>query len=376
MGKIGNQQMLRDINKSLLLHLVYHHGPISRVDLARRTKLSPTTVSVLMEDAIREGMIHETGTSGSGVGRRMTLLDIREDNGFVLGFDLSNAPARCVLLNLRGKVMAMKPLRKLIGEQEIRSGLAAMIDGFVAEERVPRELIRWVGLSLPGWLDEERDRLIYSDYLQVRDMPLRRMLHEALGLPVGLVNDLDAAGFAERFSGSAKGLHTIVYILIGYGVGAGLVLRDQIYRGVAGKAGMIGDFYPYGTEILAARLAAQYPEAFGEGEPDEKIARFVRLGLQGEAPYAAELGEITERIASYCGNMVQLLDPEQLILSGWISEHEAYLAELTARIRHYEGWNRREAPVPVQAPYWKEYGAAIGAATLGLHQLFKMKTVD
>ncbi|WP_274652716.1 ROK family transcriptional regulator [Paenibacillus humicola] len=372
MKKIGNQQTMREINKSMLLHLVYHDGPISRVDLARRTKLSPTTVSVLIEDAIKDGIVYESGTSGTGVGRRMTMLSIREDNGYVLGIDLSNAPSHFVLLNMRGSVIAKEPLKRLSGEETIRSELADMIRSFVNKQKVEWSAVKWMGVSVPGRIAADQNT-VSSAYLQIERMPLRDMLYDSFRIPVHLVNDLDAAGFAERFSGAAIGHQTLVYILIDYGTGAGLVLNNQIYRGSEGRAGKIREFADCSTSSLANRLTAQYTDSFPFAEPEETIRRFIELGFRGVEPFAQEMGSILDRVGKYCADMLMLLNPEQLILNGWVAADERFFRELVDRIHVYEDdWTN----TPVTVPYWKEIGAAVGAATLGLHQMFKIKTVQ
>jgi N-acetylglucosamine repressor len=372
MKKIGNQQTMREINQSLLLNLLYQYGPLSRVDLARRTKLSPTTVSVLMDEAIKRGVIYESGISGTGVGRKSTLLSIREDNGYVLGVDISNSPSRCVLLNMRGKVMATKPLKRLIGEEIIRDELVALIRQFVDDQQIGFHEVSWMGVSVPGRITTDQE-WISSTYLEVENMPLKKMIEDAFGIPVHLVNDLDAAGFAERFSGAAQGMETIVYILIDYGIGAGLVLNNQIFRGSTGRAGATQDLYELGTDVLDRRLKEQFQGQFPDMSPEETIRKFIKLGLNEEDPYSAELDSIMHIIGKYCGTVLLLLNPEQLILSGWITENDRFFQKLIGMIHEYE---QRPTPTPVYASQWKQYGAAVGAATLGIHQIFKMKTVE
>ncbi|MBW8348543.1 ROK family transcriptional regulator [Bacillus sp. IITD106] len=369
----GNQQMLREINKSLLLNLIYLHGPISRVELARLTKLSPTTVSVLVEEIMNEGIIHETGTSGSGVGRKMTMLEINANNGYVVGVDLSKASSRFVLLNLRGEVISMDKLDSFIGEKSLREKLPKTIESFIKKQGVDRSLIKWTGISVPGILDEKEETVLGSKYLQIRDFPLKPLLTEKFDIPIHLVNDIEAASFAERFSGAAKGKETIVYILVDYGIGAGFVINNQIYRGATNQAGKIGDFYEYGIDKLAQRLKTQYPKDLKSDEPEAAIDKYVQLALEGKEPFKDDLDKVIQNIAKYCGNVLQLMNPEQLIISGWVASNEELSNLLITRIHQYEV---AKEPTTVKVSFWKDYGPAIGAATLGLHQMFRTKTIQ
>ncbi|MCR2821235.1 ROK family transcriptional regulator [Lederbergia panacisoli] len=369
----GNQQMLREINKSLLLNLIYLHGPISRVELARLTKLSPTTVSVLVEETIKEGIIHETGTTGSGVGRKMTMLNINAENGYVIGIDLSRESSRFMMLNLRGDIVRTETMDCFIGEDALREKLPLAIDHFLNQQNINHDFIKWMGLAVPGIIDEEQKTIIGSKYLKVRNFPIKTNLSERFNIPIHIVNDIEAAGFAERFSGAAKGKSTIVYILIDYGTGAGFVMNNQIYRGATSQAGRIGDFHPYGIDALYQRLIVDYQDKLIEGDKEATIEKFTQLALDGIEPYTEDMNSIIHKVAKYCGNVIQLLNPEQLILSGWIAANEMLAKRLTELIHEYEDGS--ENPTPVNTSHWKDEGPAIGAATLGLYEMFKTKTV-
>lgn len=374
MIKIGNQQMLRDINKSTLLHTIFHHGPISRIDLSRKTKLSPTTVSILMEEIIREGIVREIGTTGSGVGRKMTLLNIDSQGGYIVGVDLASSPAHCVLLNLNGELVATQGLKPIIGEEQLRSGLPESITAFIDKQNIPLDLIKRIGISIPGRLDDIQSTILASTYLKVRNFPLQSCLEDALSIPVLLINDLDAAGFAERFSGAAKGDHTTIFIMIDYGTGAGLVLNDQIYHGSRGTAGRIQAFDPFCTPTLSTKLKAEYPEAFDGMTAEETIRSFIDLALMGTEPFREQADRIITDMADYCGKALQLLNPQKMILGGWITDNGLFFDKLVTAIQKRE--NSLVATTPVVASHWKKYGAAMGAATFGLHEIFKRKTVQ
>ncbi|MBP1995360.1 ROK family transcriptional regulator [Paenibacillus eucommiae] len=374
MIKIGNQQMLREINKSTLLHTIFDNGPISRVDLSRKTKLSPTTVSILIDDMIRQELVHEIGTTGSGVGRKMTLLNIKADGGYVLGIDLASSPAHCVLLNLHGELIANQGLKSLVGEEQLRSDLVSLTHSFIEKQNIPQSLIRRVGISVPGRLDDKQSVVITSHYLKLHNFPLLSVMEEALSIPVLVTNDLDAAGFAERFSGAAKGDHTTVFIMIDYGTGAGIVLNGQVYHGARGTAGKTEYFEPYCTQVLAGKLKEDFPGQFEALSADETIRTFIELGLSGIEPYRERAEYMIADIANYCARTLQMLNPQKMILGGWITENGLFFDKLVTAINKKE--NSPYGATPVVSSHWKKYGAAMGAATLGLYEIFKQKVVQ
>ncbi|GAB6929037.1 DNA-binding transcriptional regulator NagC [Paenibacillus sp. JCM 10914] len=373
MNKIGNQQMLRELNKSTLLNSLFFNGPISRVDLSRQTKLSPTTVSVLIEELIQEGIVHEIGTTGTGVGRKMMMLAINAQGGYVIGLDLSTSPARCVLLNLNGEFITSQGLKPLTGEQQLRYELPEHISDFMEKQEIPRHLVKRIGISIPGRLDDVQRVILASSYLKVREFPLLSYLEEAMSIPVLLTNDLDAAGFAERFSGSAKGDHTTIFIVIERGTGAGLVLNNQIYHGSRGTAGRIQSFDSLCIHPFSDQLKKDFPDIFSELSPEETISNFVELALERTAPFDHMAERIIGIIADYCGKMLQMLNPQKLILGGWITNNGLFFEKLVQAIHRSE--NSPHGPTPVVASHWKKYGSAMGAATLGLHEIFKKISV-
>lgn len=368
MRKNATQQAMKERNKSLLLHLMYDEGPISRVELARKTELSPSTVSMLIDQLIREGFVHETGTAGTGVGRKMKMLEIARDCGYSIGIDLSNMATRCVMLDVRGEIVASEKLPKLAGEAELFEVLPQFIEGFVSRQEVDRSRIRWMGISLPGIVDEERGMVRQSHYLGLNQFPLAEIVSRETGIPVRLINDLDAQGYAERFSGAAQGKRTIVYLLFDFGVGAGLLIQNQIYRGATGFAGNMASYAAYSTGKLASKLKARHPELFGERTDEEAVGTFLELGVSGKTPFAGMLDDIADEIAKYCASALQLINPEQLILNGWPTRNVPFLERLIERIHHFE--ESPGLPTMVKAAYWKEYGGAVGAASVELDHFF------
>jgi len=373
MIKVGNQQMLKEINISTLLHTIFEHGAISRVELARKTKLSPTTVSILIEEMIQDKLVHEIGTTGKGVGRKKTLLNIRADGGYVIGIDLSNSPANCVLLNLSGEVIVNRSLKPLIGEQQLSEELPAFIQHFINEQQLPIDAIKRIGVSVPGKLDETQSEIILSRYLKVQHFPFKSILEEKLSIPVLISNDLHAAGFAEHFSGAARGDENTLFLRIDSGTGAGLFLNGRVYRGFNGTAGRTECFVPYCIAELASTLHKQYPDTFAALAPEDTIRTFVELALSGQQPYQGTMEQMINQIAGYCCILLQLINPQKMVLGGWITDHELLFKQLVTAIHKIE--NPSSSPTPILVFHWKKYGAAMGAATLGLYEIFKQITV-
>ncbi|MEK0314487.1 ROK family protein [Cohnella sp. 56] len=369
MASTGNQQTIKKVNKSLLLSLIASRGPLSRVELSRLTRLSPSTVSILVDELRAERFVYETGTvSGSGAGRRMTMLNVKPDGGYVLGLDLAKSYA--VLLDQSGETAHARDIPPLLGKQAIADRLPPIINSILSDTAITADRVRRIGISVPGRIDENGTHIVSAMPLQIDNWALAEWLEPMVGAPVRLINDLDAAGFAERSSGAAQGCRTIVYLLIGSTVGAGLVIDGRIYRGSTGRAGRVGDFARFSTLQLSARLQREYPHYFpGNLTPRDTLRRFAAIAPDADVRLRDEMEDIIGSISAYCGSLLQLLDPERLIIGGWLTEDKALFDRLIARIGQAE--KALAKPCPVSAASWGDRGSAFGAATMGLHDVFK-----
>ncbi|MBP2001964.1 putative NBD/HSP70 family sugar kinase [Paenibacillus shirakamiensis] len=369
----GNQQVSKKINKAQVLHLVHKQGPISRVELSRLSRLSPSTVSILIEELIDDELIHEMGTVSSGAGRRMTMLKVRPDGGYVLGVDLTHF--RCALLDLSGAIIQEEAITRLSGEKDLTDQLPREMESFVQRCGLSWSKIRRIGISIPGLVDESKHKIISASPLLVEQLPLGKRYEEDYGIPVKLMNDLDAAGFAERNNGAAQGIHSLIYLLVDRNVGGGLVIGNQVYRGSRGRAGKVDAFRPFAMEPLAKRLQTSYPDMFESSlSPEDTLSRLGELWEQKLSIAYEEMEGILEGIATYCGGILQLLNPQQLIFDGWIIRNSLVFDRLKEKIAHCE--DSHVEPTPVKIAHWGKKGPAIGAATLGLHETFKAVTID
>ncbi|UTR08144.1 ROK family protein [Alkalihalobacillus sp. LMS6] len=375
----GNQKLLKQFNKSKLLNLINHYAPISRTDLVQKTGLSPTTVSSLVEESLHDGVVIETGSIGEGVGRKATLLEINARGGFVIGVDLSFA-TELTLLNLRGELLVTEKMDELTDVN--LSELPNLLKTFLTKQNIHQEEVKGIGISLPGILDEDRKKIVFSYNLNVRNYPLHAVVEEAFQVPIHLVNDVNAAAFAEQCSGNAIGSHSLVYTLLSRGVGTGVILRNEIYdTGHTGNSITARTFdqeqtvfHPlnvYSIYNLAKGIKDRHPETFHEVSDHYAIIdRFFLLAFQQKKePFFTEAKRMAEDIVILLSNYALLLKPEKVLVNGWVAEQQSFFAYMLHVLDELE--KTTTISICLEKSYWKEKGPSLGAARLALHHIFK-----
>lgn len=241
-------------NRRVVIDAIRVNGPLSRAALARATKLAKQTLSNIIEDLEKEGIVVPCETVRGGRGKPATPYALAPHGAFAVGLQIDRHIARCIAVNLVGDILVRRETKLCAKDPD--SGLETLAE-LVARtradltQRIPCSQDRVVGLgvAMPGPFG--RNCVLEDDeYTMARwqDFPLTERLEAATGLSVSLQNDAAAATTAEKLIGHAHGLRNSVCIYLGYGLGAGLILNGELFVGEGGNAGEIGLIAsPHGT---------------------------------------------------------------------------------------------------------------------------------
>ena len=340
-----NGAMMRRHNGVRILEAVRRHGPISRAALARRSRLSPPTVSALVNDLLnRKGLLRLAGIGASSGGRRPVMVEFNAEFGYVAAVDLGSTTIRFALADLQGRVVHRRQERTPGSSRDaviarITSGISALF----TESGLDARKLFAIGIGAPGMTDVARGTVIRAVNLRGWvDVPLRDLLESAFGVPTVVDNDVNMAALGEFWAGCARGEGNFVFVALGAGVGAGIVVDGHLHRGSRWYAGEIShmnldyrrwheDFGEQG--YLESRAGAAAIARLGEGvvaSPPLTIASPRRRTevLPASLFEAARDGHraaqrVVERIAVYLGtavaNIVTVLDPTMVVFGGGIS---------------------------------------------------------
>lgn len=234
----ATRQDTRAHNAQLIFRAIYGQDEISRADLARVTGLTRTTVSDVVSELLRDGLVAEVGLGKSVGGKPPILLSVVEDSRVLLGVDLANSEFRGALINLRGQIChrASLPVRDRDGDAALNLVLE-LIQSLLSAATRP---IAGIGIGTPGLMDPHKRIVRHAVNLDWRDLPLGDVLEQRFGLPVYIANDSQVAALGEQVFGEGRGAANLIVIKAGRGIGAGIILGGQLYYGDGFGAGEIG----------------------------------------------------------------------------------------------------------------------------------------
>jgi len=245
----GNRDLIKEINRSLVLNLIKSQGPISRKDLASLSNLSPATVSGITADFIASDLVHEMGEGESTGGRRPILLRLNHQAGFVVGVKLMERTIISALTDLDAQVLYHRvtelPVAQLLPDgpvdpEVVLPVLIQAIEHTIVESAVVRNRVLGIGIGLAGLIDNQRKTCLYSPFFGWRNVEVAEPLITHFNLPVYLENDVNTLTIAEKWFGYGHDIDHFLVITVGRGIGVGIVVNGQFYRGAIVGAGEFG----------------------------------------------------------------------------------------------------------------------------------------
>lgn len=330
--QIARHNTIRDINKQIVLNYVRARSPISRADIARETSLQRSTVSAIVDNLAIEGLIEEIGTGDSTGGRKPTLLRLRTGTPAVIGVDVTPRETTVVLADLAGNIMhkEMFPTSPDIGY--MNDQILSKVIRF-AEDNAGIGLE--VGISIPGIADQLSGRMVYIPYFQWSDWNIGQKISVATGLPVIIDNDANAVALAELWFGSddIKKTRNFIMLLVAEGIGTGIIVDGQVYRGESGAAGEFGHMFVgenapvpcscgrrdcWEAHASEKAIIQRYGSINGHSVAPIDIDRFISLAMNGERQATKVLNETARYLGIGISNLIIGFSPETIVVSGSI----------------------------------------------------------
>ena len=366
------------------------NGQMPRMDVARKLNISPGSVTTITSDLIARGLLQEVEDSqrGPSRGRPPIALRVAPQSRFVVGMKLSDERHTAVLLDLAGTIIAEAHVASASLRQsteDMLTEVSSLMDRLLQKSGRVMSDISAVGIGLPGLVDASLGIVKWSPVMLDTDMPLRDLLSETLGLPVSLDNDTNLLTLAELWFGAGRGISNFAVVTIERGVGMGLVLNNRLFRGALGpgmelghtkvqldgalcRCGQRGCLEAYVADYAIIREAGT---AFERDPRAESSAVSMIETLYDEANAGNEAAlAIFNRAGRFLSvglaNIVQLFDPERIILSGERMRYDYLnvddvLSEMNSMILP-----AGRAPTPVDIHAWGGSVWAKGAAALAL----------
>jgi len=311
--------LLKRINEREVLETIRAGAPISRAEISRRAGISKPTVSVALQALVDAGLVREAERPPAGPGYGAVYFEPVAEAAVVLGLDLGARFVRGAICDLAGLIRARQDVELAVadaaGAIDTSSRLQASL---LAAAAVDAALVERIVVGVPGVVAADGTLRLAENVAGLEGRPFARELEDALGLPVTLENDINLAALGEQWQGVARGVDDFVFLSVGTGMGAGLVLGGELHRGRNGAAGEI-DFALAGfAETLdpsAPRVAELARELAGQNADARAVFGAARNGDSGATAVVAEIGR---RIALHVAAIAAVADVELVVLGGGI----------------------------------------------------------
>ena len=374
-------EQARPHNRRVVLEAIRLNEPISRAEIARHTGLAAQTVSYIVSNLITEGLTVSRGRRRGGMGQPALELELDASGAFAIGLHLDQDHIGTVLVDLKGNPLRIVNHREsFVTPEQAVDFLTQVVNDLIVENNVPRERLWGVGLALPGPIYEtvgEGGRPSTQD-LWIR-APVRDLLAQALNLPVFVENDGTAAAIGEYWYASSRATQNFLYVFFGLGLGGGLIVDGQPFRGFLGNAFEFGHMHvqPNGAacrcggrgclEMYASPLSLQQSMIAAGLERVHPEEMSVALETQTEW-FEHWLSEAADHLASAVVSCENLFDPEAIVFGGRLPRTllERIVTTLEPIVSQRRMRNRDYQPRLLCAEVG-EHAAALGAATLPIH---------
>lgn len=312
---------------------------LSRSELRRALGGSPSAITAAVQELRTRNLVVEVGVGTSTGGRRPKILDLAPDLGGVLGIDIGGINMRVAAADLRGHTLARwtVPTPRSPEQATLRGHILSALGDAAARLSGP---VHAIAAAVAGAVDPETGKVSLAPNIPAwDDIDLAAWL-APFEARVLVENEANLAAIGEFRGGGARDARDVLFVAIGAGIGAGLILDGRLYRGHTGAAGEIGYMRSSIAEPLelerkaaAGALVERYRRHAGEASVRSPEAVFDRLAAEDPAAVAA-VSEVIDDLALALANAIALLDPQKVVLGGGMAvAGEALLAPLRERIR-------------------------------------------
>ncbi|MCC6264411.1 MAG: ROK family transcriptional regulator [Bryobacterales bacterium] len=367
--KAGKEE-LRRRNTLLLLALVQSDGPSSQADLARRSGLSPATVSGILQPLIESRILIEEGKSTSGLGRRASILAFNSRANLTAGISIDLEEVEVALVDLSGRVLDQTATRypRYTEPNEVVTLAAEGLALLEKRNSLDRSSIAGAGVAIPGLINSATGVVQVASNLGWMNVQLRDLFEQRLGVSARVEHLGRAKARAEAIWGKGKNHRNFVCLEIGSGIGAGVVVHGRILRGAGGIGGEVGHMPidPAGPtcacgfkgcwEVFCSGPAIRRNLARRLEGADDSRGALSPIATLGDLEAAYQQGnaiavEVVEEAADYLVRglvgVIWSFDPEFVLLTGPVVNQCPSLVEAAKRRMGAMQGNARSFDVPL-----------------------------
>ena len=339
----GDPGSARLINRALVLRKLKFIDSLSRAELARQLGLSKITISEIVADLIKQGLVEETGegSSTSTGGRKPILLRLNSSWHRVVGLDVGLTNTVVALGGLKGErvVQLRVPTTQKRDPESVLAQIEELIESTLTRGNISKDKVVGIGISIRGLIDAQEGKIAFSPAFDWKDVPFRDLVEQRLGLPTTIDNCTRAMAFGEKWHEKSNEIRSIFYVNVGYGIGSAIVMNGTIYnnnsefghiritnRDVLCDCGKKGCLEAVASGYAIGRFA---DAAFGAKSPGTCYSAkdVAEMALSGNL----KAQEIFRDASRYLGRAISiatnLFNPDKVVIAGGIASARQLIEE-------------------------------------------------
>jgi predicted NBD/HSP70 family sugar kinase len=388
MTPVGNRDLIREINRSNVLNTIKMEGSIARSEIARMTGLSPATITGISADLIAEGLVFEKSAGDSNGGRPPIMLALNSTGRYAIGIKLAEKSVTGVLTDLEATIL-QREINPLQGHRidKALDVITQTVETLIRTSGIERELILGVGVGAAGIMNKERGVLRYSPILGWRDVAIVDLLKSRLNYPVFIDNDVNTFTLTEKWFDVDKEIKNFLTVTVGRGVGLGIVVNDQIYRGAHGGGGEFGHtvidpdgplcecgkrgcLEAYVSDPALLRVARERGVLGDDQKPISDIRDLIHIAEADDLLARDVLAQAGEMLGRGLANLINVFSPDLIVISGeGVRSGDFLFNPMRSAILRYVMPGLMQ-DTKIQIDTWEDDAWARGAAGLVLQHLF------
>ncbi|MEN6412874.1 MAG: ROK family transcriptional regulator [Veillonellales bacterium] len=397
--KPGNSKYVKKFNRMTVLNVIKDYEPVSRHQLSEQTGLTPPAITGIVRELIDLGFVKEVGLGTSKGGRRPIKLKFNCKAGNVIGIEVTSREAVLSVADLKNIPTAIQAIGVNMSEPELGvQHLVSAVRNLMDKKHHDKKFLG-IGLAFPGLLNVKEGMVRRSINLgpQWNGFPVKQALETELNLPVFIENNSNASVLAERWFGAGVSCKDLVYINLGEGISAGIIIADQILQGYQGYAGEIGHIVVVedgalcncgnrgcleaicGIPAVVGKAKSELP-LIDQEDPLKKIWQdkgeitiddILKSAARGIG-YAADLiDQVGRNVGLVTANLINVYNPEVVFLGGKMAVDTAEFMNRIRETVNTHAFPEVAAATKIRVSALGRNSASIGACALALKGLFQ-----
>ncbi|MFS4583427.1 ROK family protein [Phaeobacter sp. C3_T13_0] len=333
--RLSHSSELRESSRLQVFDTIRAAGKIARIDIAQATRISPATVTAITAELLAAGLIEEVSPDLARDGKRgrpRVALKVCGNAHYIAGLKLSHHAITTLITDFEGSELVSHemPLRGgQISPDALSEKIVEALDQSCAKRGLVREQISGVGIGMAGVMDAERNFIYWSSSLNVRNIDFGSVLNRYLSMPVFIDNDANLVAKAEHLFGEGDTRSNFVVVTVEHGVGMGIVIDNQIYRGARGcgaefghiKVQLEGALCQCGQRGCLEAYVGDYAllreaNITSGVERHKDLASLYRAVAEGDTMAQSILDRAGRMFAMGLANIVNIFDPQMIVLAG------------------------------------------------------------